>query len=261
MSETPSVSFIGGGRITWLLLESLNRNGALPAKVTVSDPDPEALRKLESITGSMVCTSDNEIAAKSDVVFLAVHPPALNQVASQIASHLTDNAVVVSLAPKVRMKSLAEWLGGFELLARMIPNAASVVHQGYNPVAFSASLPHEKRKSLASLFEHWGRTPEVDEDKLEAYAIITAMGPTYFWFQWLELKRLGKMFGLSDEELQGALPAMLHGAADTLFDSRLSEDQALNLVPIHPLRENEAAIQAAFESALEPLYRKLTGSS
>ena len=261
MSETSSVSFIGGGRITWLLLESLNRKGALPAKVTVSDPDPEALRKLESIAGSMVCTSDNEIAAKSDVVFLAVHPPVLNQVASQIANHLTDNAVVVSLAPKVRMKSLTEWLGGFELLARMIPNAASVVHQGYNPVAFSASLPHDKKKSLASLFESWGRAPEVDEDKLEAYAIITAMGPTYFWFQWLELKRLGKTFGLSDEELQGALPAMLHGAADTLFDSRLSEDEALNLVPIHPLRENEAMIQGAFENALEPLYRKLTGSS
>jgi pyrroline-5-carboxylate reductase len=258
MSEISSVSFIGGGRITWLLLEALKRKGALPTEVTVSDPDPEALRKVESIDGSIVCTDDNETAAKSEVVFLAVHPPALNQVASQISNHLTGNAVVVSLAPKVRMKNLAEWLGGFDLLARMIPNAASVVHQGYNPVAFSASLPQDKKKTLADLFESWGRTPEVGEDKLEAYAIITAMGPTYFWFQWLELKRLGKLFGLSDEELQGALPAMLHGAADTLFASRLSEDEALNLIPIHPLKEKETIIQDAFESALEPLYRKLT---
>jgi pyrroline-5-carboxylate reductase len=258
MSEISSVSFIGGGRITWLLLESLNRKRALPAKVIVSDPDAEALRKVESIDGSIVCMNDNETAAKSQMIFLAVHPPVLKQVASQIASHLTDDAVVVSLAPKVRVKSLAEWLGGFELIARMIPNAASVVHQGYNPVAFSNSFPQDKKKSLAGLLESWGRAPEVDEDKLEAYAIITAMGPTYFWFQWLELKRLGKLFGLSDGELQGGLPAMLHGAVDTLFASRLSEDEALNLIPIHPLKEKEAIIQDTFESALEPLYRKLT---
>jgi pyrroline-5-carboxylate reductase len=259
MNQISSVSFIGGGRITWLLLESLNRKGALPAKVTVSDPDQEALRKVESIAGSIVCTSDNETAAKSDVVFLAVHPPAMNQVVSQIANQLTNDAVVVSLAPKVRVKNLAEWLGGFNALARMIPNAASLVHQGFNPVAFSASLPGEKKRKLASLFAVWGQAPEVDEEKLEAYAIVTAMGPTYFWFQWLELKRLGKRFGLSDEELQGALPAMLHGAADTLFTSRLSEDEALDLVPIHPLKENETKIQGTFESVLEPLYRKLTG--
>ncbi len=259
MSEIPSISFIGGGRITWLLLESLNRKGALPAKVTVSDPDQEALRKIEAISGSIACTNDNEkAAAKSDVVFLAVHPPVLNQAASQIANYLTGTAVVVSLSPKVRMKSLTEWLDGFGRLARMIPNAASIVHQGYNPVAFSALLPPDKRKSLASLFENWGRAPEVDEDKLEAYAILTAMGPTYFWFQWLELKRLGERFGLSGEELQNALPAMLSGAAEALFASGLPEDAVMNLIPIHPLKEKEALFRDAYESVLEPLHRKLT---
>lgn len=258
MSETPSISFIGGGRITWLLLESLHRKGVLPAEVTVSDPDSEALRKIETISESIACTSDNENTAKSDVVFLAVHPPVLNQVASQIANYLTGTAVVISLAPKVRMKSLAEWLDGFGRLARMIPNAASIVHQGYNPVAFSDLLPRDKKDSLVSLFESWGRAPEVDEDKLEAYAILTAMGPTYFWFQWLELKRLGEQFGLSQKELESALPAMLSGAAEALFASGLPEESVMNLVPIHPLKEKEAVIRDVFESALEPLHRKLT---
>lgn len=261
MSDIKSISFIGGGRITWLLLESLNRKRALPSKVTVSDPNPEALRKVESIAGSVTCASDNETAAKSDLVFLAVHPPLLNQVASEIAHHLTDTAVVVSLAPKVRMKSLTEWLGGFEGVGRMIPNAASIVHQGYNPVVFSPSIPGDRKTSLMNLFEHWGRTPEVDEDKLEAYAIVTAMGPTYFWFQWLGMKRLGKSFGLTDDELQSALPAMVHGAAETLYGSGLPEDDVLNLIPIHPLKDNEATVQGVFESSLEPLYRKLTTSS
>jgi pyrroline-5-carboxylate reductase len=258
MNESPSISFVGGGRITWLLLESLHRKGALPAKVTVSDPDPDALRKVEAISESITCTADNEAAARSDVVFLAVHPPALKQVTSQIANELTGTAIVVSLAPKVRMKSLAEWLDGFGRLARMIPNAASIVHRGYNPVSFSSLLSPDKRGSLVSLFETWGRSPEVDEDKLEAYAILTAMGPTYFWFQWLELKRLGIRFGLSEEEIKSALPTMLDGAAEALFASGLPEDSVMDLIPIHPLKDKETSIRDVFEGVLEPLHRKLT---
>jgi pyrroline-5-carboxylate reductase len=258
MNENPSISFIGGGRITWLLLESLHRKGALAANVVVSDPDPEARRKVGAISESIACTNDNEAAARSDVVFLAVHPPALKQVSSKIANSLSGTAIVVSLAPKVKMKSLTEWLDGFGRLARMIPNAASIVHRGYNPVAFSSSLSPDKRKSLVSLFETWGRSPEVDEDKLEAYAILTAMGPTYFWFQWLELKRLGIRFGLSEDEIKSALPTMLDGAAEALFASGLTEDSVMDLVPIHPLKDKEASIRDAYQGVLEPLHRKLT---
>jgi hypothetical protein len=54
---------------------------------------------------------------------------------------------------------------------------------------------------------------------------------------------------------------MVHGAAETLYSSGLPEDEVLNLIPIHPLKDNEATIQGVFESSLEPLYRKLTISS
>ena len=140
----------------------------------------------------------------------------------------------------------------------MIPNAASIVHRGYNPVAFSSLLSPDKRESLVSLFETWGRSPEVEEEKLEAYAIATAMGPTYFWFQWLELKRLGMQFGLSEDEIKSALPAMIDGAAQALFASGLPEDSVMDLIPVHPLKDREATIRDVYESVLEPLHRKLT---
>ena len=43
------------------------------------------------------------------------------------------------------------------------------------------------------------------EDKLEAYAILTAMGPTYFWFQWQELLQIGLSFGLDALEIETGL--------------------------------------------------------
>ena len=99
----------------------------------------------------------------------------------------------------------------------------------------------------------------MDEQELEAYAIVTAMGPTYFWFQWLKLQELAKQFGIENTELKKAIPAMLHGAVETLFESDLSSQDVLDLIPICPLKENEPAIEEIFDKKLHGLYAKLTG--
>jgi len=37
----------------------------------------------------------------------------------------------------------------------------------------------------------------VDECDLEAYAILTGMGPTYFWFRWQTLRDIAGNLGLT----------------------------------------------------------------
>ena len=96
------------------------------------------------------------------------------------------------------------------------------------------------------------------EDKLEAYAILTGMGPTYFWFQWLELLRLGKEFGLSEEELSQALLAMLNGAADLLFRSSIKSSEVTDLIPVYPLKDEEKTITNILYEQLSKLFDKLT---
>jgi pyrroline-5-carboxylate reductase len=71
---------------------------------------------------------------------------------------------------------------------------------GFNPVAFSEAFSKKEREEILSWLFALGECPEVPEDHLEAYAILTAMGPTYFWFQLEELNKLGQSFGLEKEE-------------------------------------------------------------
>jgi pyrroline-5-carboxylate reductase len=137
------------------------------------------------------------------------------------------------------MATLSQQLGGFNRLVRMIPNAPSLIHQGYNPVAFAPQIAATEKAALLGFFRQWGEAPEVDEKKLETYAILSGMGPTYFWFQWLELGRLGREFGMSEPELSQALPAMLHGAAELLFHSELPVEQVMDLIPVHPLKDEQ----------------------
>jgi pyrroline-5-carboxylate reductase len=252
-----TVGFVGGGRITAILLEGLGGREVALDRVTVSDTSTEALAKLAVRFPAIATTADNSQAAGCERVFVALHPPALKAVLPELAPHVRRDAVVVSLAPVVTLAQLSQLLGGFTRLARVVPNAPSIVGAGFNPVAFADGLPAGARAEIEALLERLGAHPVVPEDTLEAYAILAAMGPTYFWFQWQQLRDLAGSFGLPARDADRALRAMLDGAVRTLFDSGLSAAQVMDLVPVKPLAESEPQILQVYRDVLSRLHAKL----
>ncbi|MFA4873689.1 MAG: NAD(P)-binding domain-containing protein [Patescibacteria group bacterium] len=258
MLKTHQMGFIGGGRVTHLLLTGLKRRSALPEKVLVSDPDASHLQKLTAIAPQCIqSVKSNWETAQAELIFLAVHPPVIAEIAAEIREALPPDAVLISLLPTVTVQKLSNLLGGFSRIGRMIPNAPSIIGMGYNPVFFSEALSSDERAALQALFANWGTAPEVPEKDLEAYAMVTGMGPTYFWFQWLELLRLAQEFGLDAASARQAISVMLNGAVETLFSSDLADEQVLDLITSYPLKKDEDTIRGIFEGKLGNLYRKL----
>jgi len=253
-----SIGFIGGGRVTRIFLGGWKKAGALPNNIVVSDPNAETLDKLKAgFSAIEIAPTDNRKAAAQSLVFLAVHPPAMTGALADIRGAVSADAVVVSLAPKFTLAKLAEGLGGHQRLARMIPNAPSVIGQGFNPMVFAPGVPDAARKELRGLFAPLGDCPEVAEPKLEAYALLTGMGPTYLWFQLQTLRELAQSFGLSDADVTPALKRMVCGAARTLVESGLSPAEVMDLIPVKPLAEDEPAIKAAYRNRLPALFAKI----
>lgn len=252
-----SIGFIGGGRITRIILEGWSRAGKMPADVAVSDPNAETRVKLKARFASAVVTEDNKQTAARDIVFLAVHPPAVAETAGLVKGSLKPGSVVVSLAPKFTIAKLAGLLGGFNRLARVIPNAPSLIGRGFNPVAFAPGLPAGDKAELGALLTPLGEWFEVAEEKLEAYAVLTAMGPTYLWFQLQALRELAAGFGLGEAETAAALKRMVDGAAATLLESGLSPAEVMDLVPVKPLAEMEAQVSEMYRTRLSGIYQKI----
>jgi pyrroline-5-carboxylate reductase len=258
MMKEQRVGFVGGGRVVRIFLEGWRLAQKMPAKVVVSDCNAEPLVKLKARFPEIeVALGGNGLSTAQDIVFLAVHPPAMAEVATSIRGRLEADAIIVSLAPKVTMARLSELLGGFSRVARVIPNAPSVVDSGFNPVSFGPALAPEDRARLTSLLEPLGDCPEVAEAKLEAYALLTGMGPTYLWFQLQALRELAASFGLSEGETTIALKRMVCGTARTLLESDLPPAEVMDLVPVKPLAEIEAHVTEAYRTKLSGLYQKL----
>jgi pyrroline-5-carboxylate reductase len=253
-----SVGIIGAGRVTRILLGGFKAAGINLPTVVVSDVNPETLNTLQAACPQVTAAgADNAQPAAQRLVILAVHPPAMGGVLAGIKAALKPDAIVVSLAPKFTIAKLSEMLGGFNRLARMIPNAPSLIGAGYNPLAFSPSLTTPERQSLSAFFAPLGECPEVAEPKLEGFALLTAMGPTYLWFQLQTLRGLAETFGLTTQDVAPALKRMVCGATRTLLESGLSPAEVIDLIPMKPLAEDEAAITQAYQTRLPALFAKI----
>lgn len=256
MSNKP-IGFIGGGRITRIFLEGWKRAGQLPGKVVVSDCNVETLAKLKARFPSVETATPGALAASQDIVFLAVHPPVMAEVATGIKGSLKPGALVVSLAPKFTISKLTELLGGFARLARVIPNAPSVVNFGFNPVAFGQALTAADKTEIVSLLAPLGECPEVAEHKLEAYAVLSAMSPTFLWFQLQALREVAAGCGLTDTEVTPALKRAVCGATRTLLESGLTPAEVMDLIPVKPLAEMEAQVTEMYRTRLPAVYQKI----
>lgn len=261
-----SVGFVGGGRVARIMLEGWRRAGAMPARVVVSDPNQATLEALQAQFPSIeTCLGDNCAAADQAIVLLGLHPPAFADSLPALAGTLRPETIVVSLAPKLTIDRLTGLLGGFDRLARVIPNAPSIVGSGFNPVAFGVGLGEDDREVVAELLAPLGDSPIVDEETLEAYAVTAAMGPTYLWFQLYELRNLARSFGLSETAAAVAVEQMTRGALDTMATSGLAAAEVMGLaaaevmglVAVHPLGDAEALILDNYRTRLTAVMDRI----
>jgi pyrroline-5-carboxylate reductase len=252
-----SVGFVGGGRVARIVLGGWQHAGATPERIVVSDPNQASLEALKSRFPSIeVCLGDNCAAAGEQLVLLGLHPPAFADSIPSLAAALRPDAIVVSLAPKVTIARLSSLLGGFDRIARVIPNAPSIVGSGFNPVAFGPALGEPERDAVLDLLSPLGASPVVDETTLEAYAITAAMGPTYLWFQLYELRDLARAFGLSGEAAATAVEQMALGAIETM-DATLTPAEVMDLVPVRPLADFEPAVIEQYRTRLGAVMERI----
>jgi pyrroline-5-carboxylate reductase len=253
-----ALGFIGGGRVVRIILGGFKKAKKMPAKIVASDTNPEVLKKLLSgFPDVQAALNNNRDAASQDLVFIGLHPPAISASLAEIENCLKPGAILVSLAPKFSIDKLKDLLGGFDRIVRLIPNAASIIGEGYNPIVFSAALSRQEKEEMHTLLGVLGKCPEVVESKLEAYAMITAMGPTYLWFQFQELCEMAESFGMEPAEASLGVTEMVHGAANTLFGSGIAAEEVMDLIPVKPLGEEETIIRAMYQSKLSPLFERL----
>ena len=242
--------------MTRILLQGFKNKKVRFDKIFVTDTNPEVLTNLKTLFPE-VESADAKISAAQDLVFIALHPPVIMDALEMIKGDVKTDAAVISLAPKINFAKLSMKLGQVKNIARMIPNATSYINEGFNPVTFTKDFDNKQKKTITDLLKNLGYTFEVSEDKLESYAIMSAMLPTYFWFQWKELADIGVKTGLTETEAKESINRTIIAALDLLYKSGLSPKEVIDLIPVKPIGEHEPQINEIYNSKLIGLFEKI----
>jgi len=256
MMKTQHLGFIGGGKITRILLQAIKNKALNLESVKVFDPDPGTISALRNDFPDLEPVSSPGEAAEQEIVFLAVHPPVMMESIGKITERLSSSTIVISLSPKITIEKMATVLPTTKII-RMIPNATSFINKGYNPITFHASFSKKEKKAITKLLKNAGKTIEVEEPMLEGYAIVSAMLPTYFWFQWKKLEEIAVQTGFTKAQAEKVIHKTLKRSLKLYYKSDLSPEEVIDLIPVKPIGDREAEIEQMLETKLLGLYEKI----
>jgi pyrroline-5-carboxylate reductase len=251
-----SIGFIGGGRVTKILLQAFSNKNVKFSDVVVADINSDLTSKLKTAYPFIRVDTDS-VAASQEIVFISLHPPVVMDKLELLKSYIKPNATVISLSPKINLTKISSKLSQVKKIVRLIPNATSYINDGYNPVCFSPEFDREDKVSILDLLKNLGHTFEVAEEKLESYAIVSAMLPTYFWFQWRYMEEIGIQTGLTKSESEEAVHQTLLAAINLMYTSDLRPEEVIDLIPVKPIGEHEAQITEIYKSKLLGLFEKI----
>jgi pyrroline-5-carboxylate reductase len=248
-----SIGFIGAGRITNIFLHAFKNKNISLRNVKVFDINPATSEALQKKFQDIQIAELSQVAGQ-DIVFIALHPPVIGETLEKVKAEVKKDAAVISLAPKISISKISAVLDNTNI-ARLIPNATSVINEGYNPVCFHPKF--KGKPEIMNLLSILGKTFETEETKMEGYAITSAMLPTYFWYQWYEMLAVAQQIGLTENESRETIEQTLLAAIHTAFSPELTSGEVLDLIPVKPMGEYEEEMKLRYQQKLNDLYQKI----
>lgn len=180
MDGHKTIGIAGVGKMGEALVKGLlSRRVLPPSQVLVSDAVASRAQEIAAAYHVVYVPSTAKLAERSDILVLAAKPKDMPGLIESIATHVKQNALVVTLAAGVRTAYVEKKLGGRARVARMMPNLACGVGEGATAFALGATASDGDAILLEEIMGSLGRVTKVEETHLDAVTGLSGSGPGF----------------------------------------------------------------------------------
>lgn len=216
------IGFIGAGQMARALASGFVAAELVnSSNVSFSDPSTKSLEQTaQQIPGSIKCSSNTELINNCDIVFVAVKPQYLADVAAEVSNEFNDQHLLVSVVAGTTLNQL-EHLFSTARCIRVMPNTPSLIRQGASGIAAGPDATDDDVQTIVQLMNAVGIAFELNESQIDAVTGLSGSGPA-FVFTFIEaLSDGGVKMGLPRDVATKLAVQTVRGAAELVQQTEL----------------------------------------
>jgi pyrroline-5-carboxylate reductase len=253
------VAVLGAGTIGEALISGLISNGwREPGEIVATGRREERLDELREGLGVEATLSNPDAVEGAALIVIAVKPQDFGVLLDEIATAVTTEQTVLSVAAAIPTAAIEERLAEGVPVVRAMPNAPSIVHEGIAGLCAGANADEAHLALAEEALAHLGAVVRVAEPYMDAVTAVSGSGPAYFALLSEAMIEAGILLGLArDVSTQLVVQTML-GTAKLLRDEQMHPVELRERVTspggttIRAVRELEqAGVRAALLNAIQ----------
>lgn len=252
-----TIAFLGAGNMAEALISGILKNQLVPTdKVIATDIVASRLKQIAEKYGIQGVSSSQEAVKRGSVLILAVKPQNLKELFQEIATLLTPEKLVISIAAGVRTEKLEKLAGKKLRLVRAMPNMAALVQSGVAGLFQGPNASQDDLDVALAILSAVGKAIQVEkEEALDAVTALSGSGPAYFFYFIEALKEAGLKLGLSEEIADTLVMGTAQGALKLLTETKETPAELRKKVT-SPGGTTEAALKVLIEKKFSSLIEE-----
>ena len=252
MSEKSTLSglkigIIGAGNMGQALVRGLVEKSVYPQHISIFDVEKKKLDAIKKEAAVRAAKSNRQCVSLSDVVILAVKPQILKEVIEEISTATPKDALVISIAAGVSIRSIEEYFKRPVSLIRVMPNMPALVGAGMSAFSLGRHAAAKHRKIAEAILSAFGEALPVQEKMLDLVTAVSGSGPAYFFLLAEKIIEAAYELGMKVDVAKKLVYQTAFGSGEVL---KRSGDDPEDLI------EKVASKGGATEAALKVFQKK-----
>lgn len=174
------LGFIGCGNMAGAIMGGIIKNGFLkPEEIIGADVFEAGREKVKAAYGIHVTADNLEVAGSAQTLVLAVKPQFYEAVITEIKDVVTEDMLVITIAPGKTLNWLEEKFGKPVKIVRTMPNTPAMVLEGMTAACPNEYVSKEEQDYASRLLGCFGNVEIVPERLIDAVVAVSGSSPAY----------------------------------------------------------------------------------
>ena len=176
-----TLGFIGAGNMGYAMLKGASKV-MKKEELLYTDVNSSRLEEVKQQTGISYVTSNKELVQSVKYIVLAVKPQFLDGVLEEIKEFVTEQHIVVAIAPGIAISHYKDFFGNSVKVVRAMPNTPALVNEGMTGICLSEdTFSEEEKEIIYKFFDSFGKFEEVSENLMNAVTCVSGSSPAYVY--------------------------------------------------------------------------------